>query len=171
MKTTLVVMLLTICAFAQEGSGVVATACGPKSTNFDAQLDESQHALAQPEAGKARIYFIQDVGVVHCLGACLTTKIGLDGAWVGADERNSYFSVSVDPGEHHVCANRQSHFAYISQMVALVHFTAEAGKVYYFRTRSFGDKNQVLIDLDPVDSDQANYLIASYPLSVSHPKP
>jgi hypothetical protein len=171
MKTTLVVMLLTVCAFAQEGSGVVATACGPKSTNFDAQRDESQHALAQPEAGKARIYFIQDVGVVHCLGACLTTKIGLDGAWVGADERNSYFSVSVDPGEHHVCANRQSHFAYINQMVALAHFTAEAGKVYYFRTRSFGDKNQVLIDLDPVDSDQANYLIASYPLSVSHAKP
>ncbi len=171
MKTTLVVMLLTVCAFAQDGSGVVATACGPKSTNFDAQRDGSQHALAQPEAGKARIYFIQDVGVVHCLGACLTTKLGLDGAWVGADERNSYFSVSVDPGEHHVCANRQSHFAYISQMVALAHFTAEAGKVYYFRTRSFGDKNQVLIDLDPVDSDQANYLIASYPLSVSHAKP
>jgi hypothetical protein len=171
MKTTLVVMLLTVCAFAQEGSGAVATACGPKSTNFDAQRDESPHALAQPEAGKARIYFIQDIGLVHCLGACLTTKIGLDGAWVGADERNSYFSVSVDPGEHHVCANRQSHFAYISHMVALVHFTAEAGKVYYFRTRSFGDKNQVLIDLDPVDSDQANYLIASYPLSVSHPKP
>jgi hypothetical protein len=56
-------------------------------------------------------------------------------------------------------------------MIALAHFTAEAGKVYYFRTRAFGDKDQWLLDLDPVDSDQANYLIASYPLSVSHPKP
>jgi hypothetical protein len=76
-----------------------------------------------------------------------------------------------EPGEHHVCANRQSHFAQANQMFALAHFTAEAGKVYYFRTRSFGDKDQSLIDLEPVDSDQARYLIASYPLSVSHPKP
>jgi hypothetical protein len=170
MRTTLVVMVLTVCAFAQEGSGVVSMACGPKSTNFDARRDESQHALAQPENGKARIYFIQDIGVVHCLGACITTKIGLDGAWVGADQHNSYFSVSVEPGEHHVCANRQSHFTRANQMVALAHFTAEAGKVYYFRTRTFGDKDQALLDLEPVDSDQGHYLVDSYPLSVSHPK-
>jgi hypothetical protein len=171
MRTTLVVMLLAACSFAQEGSGVVSAACGPKNSNFDAKRDESQHALVQPEAGKARIYFIQDVGVVRCLGACFTTKIGLDGAWVGADERNSYFSVSVEPGEHHVCANRQSHFAQGSQMVALAHFTAEAGKVYYFRARTFGGNELGFLDLDAVDSDQAHYLIASYPLSVSHPKP
>jgi hypothetical protein len=171
MKTTLVVMLLAVCAFAQEGAGVVSTACGPKSTNFDATRDESHHALTQPEAGKARIYFIQDVSLVHCLGACLTTKIGMDGAWVGADERNSYFSVSVEPGEHHVCANRQSHFAQANQKVAFAHFTAEAGKVYYFRTRTFGGNERGLLDLDAVDSDQAHYLIASYPLSVFHAKP
>jgi hypothetical protein len=98
-------------------------------------------------------------------------KIGIDGAWVGADQHNSYFSVSVEPGEHHVCANRQSHFARINQMAALAHFTAEAGKVYYFRTRTFGDKSQALLDLDPVDSDQGQYLVASYPLSVAHAKP
>jgi hypothetical protein len=101
----------------------------------------------------------------------VTTKIGLDGTWVGADQHNSYFSISVEPGEHHVCANRQSHFAMANQMVALAHFTAEAGKVYYFRTRTFGDQDQALLDLDPIDSDQAKYLIALYPLSVSRLKP
>lgn len=170
MGTTLVVMLLATCAFAQEASNV-SMACGPKSTNFDAKRDEFQHALEQPEAGKARIYFIQDIGAVHCLGACITTKIGVDGAWVGADQHNSYFSVSVEPGEHHVCANRQSHFAQANQMIALAHFAAEAGKVYYFRTRTFGTENQVILDLDPIDSDEAHFLIASYPLSVFHPKP
>ncbi|MGA2588396.1 MAG: hypothetical protein ABSH32_00635 [Bryobacteraceae bacterium] len=90
---------------------------------------------------------------------------------MGGDQHNSYFSVSVEPGEHHACANRQSHFARANQMVALAHFTAEAGKVYYFRTRSFGDKSQAILDLDPVDSDQGKYLITTYPLSVSHPKP
>jgi hypothetical protein len=171
MRCALVVILLAVSAFAQDKSAfVAAAACGPRDTNFDTKRDDSQHALTPPEPGKARVYFIQDIGVVGCLGACLTMKIGLDGTWVGADQRNSYFSVSVEPGEHHLCANRQSHFARANQMVALAHFTAEAGKVYYFRTRTFGDKTQAILDLDPIDSDQAKYLIASYPLSVSHPK-
>lgn len=59
----------------------------------------------------------------------------------------------------------------LSRLVAFAHFTAEEGKVYYFRTRAFGGSNQVLFEIDPIDSDQAKYLIASYPLSVSHPKP
>ncbi len=172
MKSALILILLAASAFAQDQSPFVpGAACGPRNTNFDVKRDESQHTLAQPESGKARVYFVQDIGQVNCLGGCVTTKIALDGAWVGANQHNSYFSVSVEPGEHHVCANQQSHISYLSRLVALTHFTAEAGKVYYFRTRAFGGTNQVLFDLDAVDSDQAQYLIASYPLSVSHPKP
>jgi hypothetical protein len=55
--------------------------------------------------------------------------------------------------------------------MALAHFTAAAGNVYYFRTRGFMSGNQLLLDLDRVDSDQAKYFISSYPLSVSHAKP
>ncbi len=172
MRSVLVVTLLAVSAFTQGRSAFVdATACGPKNANFDVKRDETQHTLSAPEPEKARVYFVQDIGAVHCLGACVTTKIGLDGTWVGADQHNSYFSISVEPGEHHVCANRQSHFAMANQMVALAHFTAEAGKVYYFRTRTFGDQDQALLDLDPIDSDQAKYLIALYPLSVSRLKP
>ena len=68
-----------------------------------------------------------------------------------------------------ICANPQSHFT-PGRPIALAHFTAQAGKVYYFRTRAFGSQTQWLFDLDPIDSDQAKYLIASYPLSISHPK-
>jgi hypothetical protein len=173
MRSALIVMLLAVSAFAQRESGPLAAACGPKGTSFNVKPDESPHPPAQPEPGKALVYFIQDIGEVNCFGGCMTTKIGLDGAWVGAHQHNSYFSVSVEPGEHHVCANPQSHVGWISRKVALAHFTAEAGKVYYFRTRGFmsGSGGQLLFDLDPVDSDQAKYLIASYPLSVSQPKP
>jgi len=171
MRSALIVMLLAVSGFAQQGSVVPAPACGLKSTRFNVKLDESQHTLAQPEPGKALVYFVQDVGEVNCFGSCLTTKIGLDGAWAGAIQHNSYFSVSVEPGEHHVCANPQSHVGWISRRVGLAHFTTEAGKVYYFRTRGFMGGNQLLFDLDPVDSDQAKYFIASYPLSVSHAKP
>ncbi len=51
--------------------------------------------------------------------------------------------------------------------VEFAHFTAEAGKVYYFRWRysSGGD-----LLLAPVDSDEAKYQIAQFPLSISNPK-
>ncbi len=176
MRSVIVVMLFAVSVFAQNQS-VVTAACGPKGTRFDVKRDESQHTLALPEPGKARVYFVQDIGEVNCLGSCLTTRIGLDGAWVGANQYNSYFSVSVEPGEHHVCASPQSRFApatsshYAGILLALAHFTAEAGKVYYFRTRSFGGQYQKLFDIDALDSDQARYLIVNYPLSVSQPKP
>ena len=176
MKSVLVLMVLTLSAFAQQGPMPSAPACGSGKAKFEVKLDETQHTLAEPEAGKALVYFVQDVGAVNCLGGCFQTKIGLDGAWVGAVQHNSYFFMSVEPGEHHVCASPQSHVLsataekYASTRLALAHFTAEAGKVYYFRTRSHGSQNQELFDLDAIDGDQAKYLIASYPLSVSHPK-
>jgi hypothetical protein len=55
------------------------------------QCGPSQHALAEPEPGKALVHFIQDDGPEgnhqHA-----TLRIGLDGAWVGAYKHNSYFS-------------------------------------------------------------------------------
>lgn len=148
----------------------MAAACGSKEIQFDVKKDDTQHALAQPEPGKARVYFVQDVGQTQCFGHCgVTVRVGLNGAWIGANQDNSYFSISVDPGEHHVCATPQAWN--VKRLVGLAHFTAEAGKTYYFRTRLIGGQNQQLIDLMPIDSDEAMYLITSYPLSVSHPKP
>jgi len=169
MRSAIVLMILAVSVIAQDQPAVTAPACGPQRINFDVQVDESQHTLGQPEPGKARVYFVEDLGEVNCSLNCVRVKIGLDGAWVGASRYNSYFSVSVAPGEHHVCANPQSRFA-LGRLVALAHFTAEAGKTYYFRTRIFGAENQGLIDLEPIDSDQGKYLVASYPLSVSTPK-
>jgi len=172
MKNLLVIILLATSALAQnKPKSAAPAACASRSANFDVKLDQSQHSLLPPEPGKARVYFIQDLGFVSCLGSCLTTKIGLDGAWVGANQHNSYFSVSVEPGEHHLCANVQSRFAAGNRYLALAHFNAEPGKVYYFRTRALGSNDNPVLDFDPVDSDQAEYLIASYPLSASHPKP
>ena len=110
------------------------------------------------------VYVIQDLGSVRCLGECITNRIGLDGVWVGATENNSYVYFSVDAGEHHLCANPQSDMKSVSRMAALAHFTAEPGKIYYFRVRTSGNLGQLL--LDPLDSDEGRLLIASYPLSV-----
>jgi len=172
MRAALALVLLTMGAFAQDPSAVSAAqaACGPKGMNFDVKDDNSQHTVGQPEAGKALVYVIQDIGAVNCVGGCITTKIALDGAWVGANHHNSYLSFAVDPGEHHVCVNWQSHFAFASRLVGLAHFTAEGGKVYYFRTRSFAAVSLGFLDIDPIDSDMGRFFVASIPLSISHPK-
>lgn len=165
MRVALVILFLSASLIAQDQSApaVVARACGPEGTDFKVKLDESKHALAPPEPGKARIYFIQDIGDVSCIGACVKTKIGIDGAWVGVVQRNSYFSVSVDPGEHHLCATP-------GRMTALAHLTAEAGKTYYFRARDIGSTTQNLFDFVPIDNDEAEYLVALFPLSASRPR-
>jgi hypothetical protein len=160
MKSALVVLLLTASAFAQAPSGVATSACGPKDATFDVKLDKTQHTLAQPEPGKALVYFIEEKGAV--------AQIGLDGAWVGANKNSSYFAVSAEPGEHHVCAYVQTPRGIPGVPLGFLHFTAEAGRVYYFDARVvYGGESYLF--LGPVDSDQAEYLIASYPLSVSTP--
>jgi Protein of unknown function (DUF2846) len=165
--STLVVMILAMPAIAQNTSATVEKACGPEKTQFDVKRAKSQHPLRETEPGKARVYFIQDLGIATCVN-CVTVRIGLDGAWVGANQRNSYFSLSVAPGEHHLCAIPQE--SHLQRLVGLAHFTAEAGKTYYFRARMIGEQNQAVFDFGPIDSDQAEYFIDSYPLSVSYPK-
>jgi hypothetical protein len=159
MKSALIALLFAASAFAQEPSAVATAACGPKDASFDVKLDKTQHTLAQPEPGKALVYFIQENG-----GAA--SKIGLDGAWVGANKSSSYFAVSVEPGEHHVCADVRTPRGMPGVPMGLLHFTAEAGRVYYFDARPLYGR---YLFLGAVDSDQARYLIASYPLSVSTP--
>jgi hypothetical protein len=159
MKIALLALFFAASAFAQKPSDGVAAACGPKDASFDVKLDKTQHTLVQPEPGKALVYFIQESGAA---------KIGLDGAWVGANKSSSYFAVSVEPGEHHVCADVRTPRGIPGVPVGFLHFTAEAGRVYYFDARVVYGAESYLF-LGPVDSDQAKHLIASYPLSVSTP--
>jgi Protein of unknown function (DUF2846) len=172
MRSTIALLVFAVSSFAQDPSAISAaeSACGPKGVNFDVKDDNSQHTVGQPEAGKALVYVIQDIGAPNCVGGCLTTKIAVDGAWVGANHQNSYLSFAADPGEHHLCATWQSHFARMSRVTGLAHFTAEAGKVYFFRNRILGGTGPTFFDIEPIDSDQGRLLIASIPMSISHPK-
>ncbi len=86
---------------------------------------------------------------------------------MGANKKNSYFALGVEPGEHHLCAVVQSCF--VKGGPELAHLTAEAGKVYYFRTRIFfAEKTAEYFSLVPADGDEGAYLIASYPLATAH---
>ena len=123
-----------------------------------------------PETGKARIYLIHEAGIPFSRATLgyPTSKFAIDGAWVGADHGVSYFSVSVDPGEHHLCATLQS--SLVDDRVEVAHFTAEAGGVYFYRTRLVLSGSVELLELQSIDSDQGHYLAASFPSSTSTAK-
>lgn len=167
MKATLLALLFALSSIAYASSNSLPSACGAKNVGFNVDLQHAQHTLTQPDPGKARVYFVQNLGAHNYIAQI---NVGLDGSWVGANRDNSYFSVSVDPGDHHVCENVKSHFRTYGKLVEVAHFTAEPGKIYYFRAQlSFGENSPSLL-LTPIDSDEADHLIASYPLSVSQPK-
>jgi hypothetical protein len=167
MKVAVLVMVFAASAFAQSPADASTAACGPENVSFNVKLDRSQHALANPDQGKARVYFLHDAGTGSTLGYP-TVKVAMDGAWVGANHGNSYFFLSVEPGEHHVCVTLQS--SLVAQRVELAHFAAEAGKVYYYRTRLVMSRSVELLELGAIDNDQGKYLVASTPLSISSPK-
>jgi hypothetical protein len=167
MKIAWAILLFAASAVAQSSAVATNAACGVEVVNFNVKLEDSAPASAPPAPGKALIYFIHDAGTSE-LFAYPTTKLGVDGKWAGANHGNSYFSISVDPGEHHMCATLQS--SLVASRVELAHFMAEAEKVYYYRTRLVLSRKVELLELEQIDSDQGKYLIDAYPLSISTPK-
>jgi hypothetical protein len=167
MKVALLVLLFATSAFAQDPKVDPTAACGPENMYFNVNLDKSQHTPLPQVPGKARIYFIQNVNT-DIFDSYTMTRFGIDGAWVGANNHNSYFSVSVEPGEHHLCASIW--YSRIDQHLVLAHLTAEPGKVYYYRLGIIETRNLSDWKLDQIDSDEARYLITLYPLSVSTAK-
>ena len=172
MKTFVVLMLLSCLALAQDDAAIAKAkaACGLDDIKFEVKNSASPPP-ATPENGKALVYVInlatQADSCIHCGN---TARVGMDGAWAGATHGNSYLTLNVAPGEHHLCTKLQSLFASVSRYVALANFTAEAGKVYYFRMRGIVTQTEAFLDLDPVNTDQGQYLVATSKMAESHPK-
>jgi hypothetical protein len=161
-KIVFIAFLFAASGLAQNSSSV----CGRENVSFKVTLDKSHPSLPKPEPGKATVVFIQDFGGQKFgIGVHVTARIGSDGSWVGAIRDNSYSSVFLDPGERHICVDARTGLFAIPAEFA--HFTAEAGKVYYFRWRYLSIGGLLLA---PVDSDEAKYQIAQFPLSISKPK-
>lgn len=177
--------------FAQDQSAIAdaEAACGPKTTNFAVSADHA-HPNPHPDPDKALVFIIEDLGqCVDCedygfaghgshgyWGPIATdvygaiTKVGLDGSWIGANQGNSYLFTTLDAGEHHLCLNWQSQMEERSRAFVMAGFTAEAGRVYYFRARLFPGYADYSFDLDPVNPDEGKFLVASSVHSLSRIK-
>jgi hypothetical protein len=166
LRTALIALLFAFPAFAQDSTASLMTAagCGANEIRFDVKTDKKQHPTAQPDAGKALVYVIGaawvDYAAVHI--GTPPTRFGIDGTWVGANGYRSYFFFPVEPGDHRLCTNAQSKFArVVKSFWAATSFTAEAGKTYYFRTKTpIGQDSSGGIKLVPVDPAEAQVLIS-----------
>src|SRR5947207_3153411 len=105
--------------------------------------------MVKSESDKAVIYVIQEREPLTCLGPCPTYRVGLDGAWLGANRGDSFSFFSIAPGNHNLCTNTQRR----AVLASALSFTAEAGKVYYFLARfhdreDHTDRRMVLEQVD-----------------------
>jgi len=179
-KKILIVFLVVVSpvvAQDQRTTALAAAGCGPDEVEFSVKTDKKQHPAPQAEAGKALVYVFERVKTDDAGFAIfgVTTKVGLDGAWAGANSSNSYFFFSVEPGDHRVCTKWQSAVSERSKLASAASFSAGPGKIYYFRTsvRVFSDHNQradIDLKLEPLDPAEAQILLADSALSRSHPK-
>jgi hypothetical protein len=133
-----------------------AACCGPSQVSFEVTADKNQHPLVQPEAGKALVYVINWVEA--------TTRVGIDGSWVGANRYRSYSSFSVEPGDHRVCLNTQRD----SLRGSALSMKAAAGETLYLfvSPREEGTRWK----LEEIDPARGLFLIASSGLGTAHAK-
>ncbi|MGA2217269.1 MAG: hypothetical protein ABSG51_04235 [Terracidiphilus sp.] len=182
MKPTLgIVFLLASMTLAVEAwATTLPDACGNDKVKFDVSTQKDQPAPGAPEPGMAQVVFVEtfDQNIGLCIGCKVTTRVGLDGTWVGANKGNSYFALTVAPGEHHVCADWQSLIGKLKQKAGMASFTAEAGRVYYYEVKvkeeEFGGGKDSSFEyslvLTPLSDDEGKYRVKAWELATSTPK-
>lgn len=143
-----------------------AAGCGPNEIQFEAKTDKTQHPQAPPDAARAVVYVFSERAEFP------NVRIGMDGKWMGANHDESYFFFSAEPGEHRLCWDVQKGQEKLSDQGAATTFTAEAGKAYFFRTTLHGS-NEIAPGwrFERLDAAEGMFLVSSWPLSTSHPKP
>ena len=180
LKLILVIVFLASPVFSpvfaqdQTATSLQAAGCGPDATQFDVKIDKKSHLTAKPADGKALVYVFadQEADNMKLVVGPVITRIGADGNWVGALKLKSYFYVPVDPGDHRLCASVQSKLeSRTIKYSAATTFTAEAGKTYYFRTKTpYRPQPQDYVQLVRVDAADAQLRIVSAALSTSQAK-
>jgi hypothetical protein len=129
-----IMLLVLVCAAPVYGQNATTdfrtgAGCGPQKTQYEVTLDAPEKGVIAPSPGKARVYVLEIVGMNN---TGVTTRIGVDGQWVGANTGKGYVSFEVEPGDHNICADWQSIMKARQEDGAAMVMRAEEGKTYYF---------------------------------------
>lgn len=174
LKYFFLTLLLAAPLYGQDNAADLRTAagCGPTKTQFNVKTDKKQHTLIQPESGKALVYvFSEYISDPHyqTIGH-VTTRVGMDGNWMGASRQSSYLSFTVEPGAHRLCSDVQSMFA-SKNLSAAAELNAESGKTYYFRVAVKETHVEPLhMVMSPMDEAEGVLMISNSALSTSQTK-
>lgn len=148
------------------------SACGPLTIRFSTHT-RHQALPGPPDGGNARVYVVEDwFPPDEPLNIQPTIRVGMDGAWAGATHGNSYMYFDAPPGERHLCVAWQPGFVADNETIALYGFQAKAGQAYFFRVRMrfYGTEREPYEDgllLEPLNPDEAQYLMEQYPLATA----
>ena len=167
MKTIMAAILLVSPVLAGDVSQAAgsANACGPDAVKFRVNALKPRPA-AQPEPGKALVYVVERFDRPANEWGKPTIRVGLDGAWVGANRDTSYLYFNVDPGEHHLCTDWQSFPPLMRKVLpALTALRAEAGETYYFSAHVIEHRGYFTLDLARENPDEGKMLVETVPLS------
>lgn len=154
---------------AQSSPAVPDASCGAAGVSF--RIEAATGGMpAEPPAGKALVVFInKDVGASFAS----TTLAGMDGQWMGAAHGNAWFAFAAGPGTHHLCAQTCfSGWVGGNTEEALLHFSAQAGRTYYFEATNlaFSAERQTDVSLAAVDGDEGRHLMRTEQLVASRRK-
>jgi len=180
LKLFALMLCLTFAAAAMAKETELPDSCGDPNTKFDVTTQKSTAALPAPDAGKALIVFLEP-NEEPCLG-CYTQRFAIDGQWVGATKKHSYFTLQVEAGQHHFCST-----GVMRNTIAIRSFEVKAGGTYFLQARWIphggsagsayggpiteeehnsqvvpGGKSALLYGMSLLDEEKGRYLIKSY---------
>ena len=89
-----IMLLALVCAAPLYGQNApnastdfrTGAGCGPQKTQYEVTLDAPEKGVLAPSPGKARVYVLEIVGTNQ---TGFTTRVGVDGNWVGANTGRS----------------------------------------------------------------------------------
>ncbi len=187
-KTLLALICCLLFASTAHAKTVLPDSCGDDSVKFEVHGEKNQPPPAPPAADKALFVFTNT-------DRHYTARYGIDGTWVGANQDNSWFAVTVTPGPHHLCMSYQISFGATERIreaaTKLLSLTVEAGKTYYFEsalgaigaspgvmvpgaatgggmaapTQVGGSPGVPVFSFVPIDEDTGKYHVKAYKLS------
>jgi len=173
-------LFLSFAAEAMAKKIELPDSCGDPKPKFEVTTHKSATTLPAPDAGKALIVFVQPHSPLSCVG-CSAQRYAMDGQWVGATQKDSYFTLQVEPGQHHFCSTGP-----IVNGIAIRSFEVKAGTTYFLQARLVQNgpiteeehDSQVLpagkrafpYGMSLLDEEKGRYLVKSYEVAESKKK-
>lgn len=165
---------LQVCC--QKRTNPVSSACGAEEITFRVTAARD-HSRLLPAGTKANVYVLQDILDSPTLGAS-TTRIGMDGKWLGANRKRSYSAFTINAGLHHICVDWYDNAN--PRSLVLYRLDAVPGGVYYLRTRLLSafpgatapslSEAIFQLDMQMVDADEGEFLLDTLDRSSSQPE-